>query len=374
MAFSFRKLSKRFFVSSNVLAALVFLLACLQPWLNPETFWLISFFSLLLPYLAIVLLLFMVFWLMAKWRYMAISAVALLLGSRQLSTLVALREEKFELRKAAVPGSLRLLTWNVRAMKGLGSQDKASLRKNVDGIYQLIDRFQPDVLCLQEFGQFDKPDEGFDHLARLADLGYRHYVFSKDYSRVAWRYSSGVAIFSRWPLFHKQRVQFTSSPESILLADLQLGADTVRIFTSHLQSFKFSNDEFAGLEAANNSEELAKASSGIFGKMKRAFRNRGAQSNQIAPLLDSCGHPFVIAGDLNDVPGSYAYWKVRGADRQDVFLKTGSGIGRTFMSLAPTLRIDYVFASSQWQVLQSRTISTRLSDHLPVVTDLQLKP
>jgi endonuclease/exonuclease/phosphatase family metal-dependent hydrolase len=373
MAFSFRKLSKRFFVISNVLAALVFLLACLQPWLNPETFWLISFFSLLLPYLALILLLFMLFWLMAKWQYILISALALLVGSRQLSTLVALREEKFQLGRQPQT-SLRLMTWNVRAMKGLGSQDKASLRNNVNGIYQLIDRYQPDVLCLQEFGLFDKPDDGFDHLARMTELGYRYYVLSKDYSRVAWRYSSGLAIFSRWPLLYKQRIQFTSSPESILLADLQVGGDTVRIFTSHLQSFKFSNDELAGLEAANNGEAFAKASSGIFGKMKRAFRNRGAQSNQLAPLLDSCRYPFVMAGDLNDVPGSYAYWKVRGADRQDVFLKTGSGIGRTYMNLAPTLRIDYIFASPAWRVLQSRTISTRLSDHLPVVADLQLKP
>jgi endonuclease/exonuclease/phosphatase family metal-dependent hydrolase len=41
------------------------------------------------------------------------------------------------------------------------------------------------------------------------------------------------------------------------------------------------------------------------------------------------------------------------------------------MALAPTLRIDYIFADNRWQIVQCKTIATSASDHLPVVADLQ---
>jgi endonuclease/exonuclease/phosphatase (EEP) superfamily protein YafD len=166
-------------------------------------------------------------------------------------------------------------------------------------------------------------------------------------------------------------VQFSSSPESLLFADIVWQKDTIRVFTSHLQSFKFQNDDFADFETTDREgNRLVAASSNLLSKMKRAFRNRGVQADQIRPILDSSHHPAFFCGDLNDVPGSYTYWQLRGNTWQDAFLKKGFGIGRTYMSLAPTLRIDYIFADSSWTVQQFATVPGRLSDHLPIVADL----
>jgi len=374
MAFSFRKMSKRFFISSNLLVSVLFLLACLQPWLNPESFWLISFLSLTIPYLCVLLLLFVVFWFFFKIKYTLISIITLLLGWQQLSVLVATHNPDFSKRKPANTQQLRIFTWNVKAMKGNGAQDPKTLRKTTRNMYALIKAYRADVVCFQEFGQFDKPHEGHDNIQWMKELGFPYYVMSKDYSRVAWKYTSGVAIFSRYPIVFKKRVPFTSSPESLLFADIAWKKDTIRIFTSHLQSFKLLGNDFAHLEqaAGNNSEELVEASSNIFQKMKRAFRNRGAQADQIRPVLDSSHYPAIFCGDVNDVPGSYAYWQLRGSNWQDAFLKKGFGIGRTYMGLVPTLRIDYIFANPKWEVTQCATVPSNYSDHLPVVADLQL--
>jgi len=370
MAFSFRKLSKRFFIISNVLTALVFLVACLQPWLHPETFWLISFLSLTLPYLLILLLCFIIFWFFFKIKFTFISIIALLIGWKQVRVLAGANSEPF-VKNERHSSTLRVLSWNIRAMKGIGKLSKKETRNNTEKMYALIKSYKADVVCFQEFGQFDFPNEGFDNIHWMKELGFPHYVLSKDYSRVAWKYTSGVAIFSRHPIVFKKRVQFSSSPESLLIADIIWKKDTIRVFTAHLQSFKFQNDDFAEFETTDrDGNKLVAASTNLFSKMKRAFRNRGAQVDQIRPFMDSSHHAAFFCGDLNDVPGSYTYWQLRGDTWQDAFLKKGFGIGRTYMSLAPTLRIDYVLADSSWSVQQFATIPGKLSDHLPIVADL----
>ena len=97
----------------------------------------------------------------------------------------------------------------------------------------------------------------------------------------------------------------------------------------------------------------------------------GQQADQVRPWLDSCPHPLLFGGDLNDVPGSYAYWQLRG-NRNDAFIEKGFGIGRTFMDLAPTLRIDHLFTSQRFEVAQCEVVYSSLSDHLPVITDVLL--
>ena len=88
--------------------------------------------------------------------------------------------------------------------------------------------------------------------------------------------------------------------------------------------------------------------------------------------MSNSPYPTIICADLNDVPNSYSYATVRG-DRQDAFLEKGSGIGRTFLGLSPTLRIDFVFADDRFEVCQFTRRKQKLSDHLMLVADLALK-
>jgi endonuclease/exonuclease/phosphatase family metal-dependent hydrolase len=71
------------------------------------------------------------------------------------------------------------------------------------------------------------------------------------------------------------------------------------------------------------------------------------------------------------VPNSYAYSHIKG-NRQDVFLKKGFGIGRSFISLAPTLRIDYILPDNHFDILQFDMVDEDLSDHIMLVTDVHL--
>ena len=55
---------------------------------------------------------------------------------------------------------------------------------------------------------------------------------------------------------------------------------------------------------------------------------------------------------------------------KDAFLEEGFGIGRTFSSLSPTLRIDYIFADSHFRVGQFKRIARNYSDHYMLVADI----
>jgi endonuclease/exonuclease/phosphatase family metal-dependent hydrolase len=119
-------------------------------------------------------------------------------------------------------------------------------------------------------------------------------------------------------------------------------------------------------------EESLEASKNIFNKMKAAFTNRGLQADIVRSQSDSVLYPSIICGDFNDVPTSYTYFHIR-YSRQDAFLEKGLGVGRTYNSLAPMLRIDYILPDTSFTVQQFDMVDENLSDHAMLVTDLKLK-
>lgn len=370
--FSFRNLSRRFLAMVNLVLALIFILASFQHWLSPENFWFIGYLSIAFPYLLVLVALFSGFWFFSKKHkgYVFISLIALALGYQQISVLFSLRQHDFVKEKGK--GDIRVMTWNIMSFNGFKSGVKER-EQNADLIFSEIASYAADVVCLQEYGQFENPKLGRSYLKQMAKIGYKYYVLSRDYNRVTYSYSSGVAIFSKHPIVGKERVPYRSSAESMLIADVKINNDTIRFFTSHLQSYRFSAQELQQIEKIKDTEKPGLFhSKSLISKMQRAFRNRGAQVDQAVPLIEKSKYPQVVCLDMNDVPTSYAYWKMRG-DQKDTFLEKGFGIGRTYMSVLPTLRIDYIFTHPAFSVSQVSLPNRRYSDHLPFVADLRLK-
>jgi endonuclease/exonuclease/phosphatase family metal-dependent hydrolase len=161
--------------------------------------------------------------------------------------------------------------------------------------------------------------------------------------------------------------------ESLIAADILADEDTIRVFTTHLQSVLFGSKEFRDLEIIRNVDDsIVDASRSIVRKLRDAFRHRADQAEEVRARLDTCPHPAIICGDFNDVPNSYTYSTIRG-DWQDAWLQKGFGIGRTYKNISPTLRIDYILADRSFQTLQCRKIPTPWSDHNPVEADLKTR-
>ena len=88
--------------------------------------------------------------------------------------------------------------------------------------------------------------------------------------------------------------------------------------------------------------------------------------------MDKSPYPVIVCGDFNDIPNSYAYNTI-GKGMKNAFAEKGSGIGRTFSGISPTLRIDNIFVADKFSVDQFLRIPKILSDHFPVFADVQLR-
>jgi endonuclease/exonuclease/phosphatase family metal-dependent hydrolase len=238
----------------------------------------------------------------------------------------------------------------------------------------LLKQQNADILCLQEFHTAAK-DDYYDNISYIQrHLNYPYYYFSFDEDGSKLYYSS--IIFSKFPMFDTGIVVYPkpSLPEALLHADVKLNDDTIRIFTSHLQSVQFHKRDYQRINNIRNYEDsLVSNSKTIFDKVRKSITNRSLQVGIIKEQLKQSPHPVIFCGDFNDVPNSYTYFAIRG-NMLDAFLEKGAGIGRTFSALSPTLRIDYILASKQFSILQFNRVEKIYSDHYMLVTDLKLKP
>lgn len=360
-----RRFTKGVVVTLNVVVCVLFLIACLSPYINPTNWWLNGFTGLIVPYLIILLLFLVVFWLIVKPKLALLSLVTLLLGWQQISVVFAWHPgDSFHSEKPN--GALRIVDWNIQSFNGLSKNKE--VKKLIPGeLSASVLNRDPDIICLQEFNTAASANN-----ILLFGKEFRYHYFSGDYLRAVNGYKSGCIIFSKYPIIDSGKIKFPVA-ESLIYADIVKGEDTIRIYTTHLQSFKFAQADYIDIEKikGQDDEGLA-ASKSILRKMKLAFSRRGVQANMVREQMEQCPYPSVICGDFNDVPNSYAYFQIRGK-RQDAFLEKGFGIGRSYISLAPTLRIDFILPDRNFDVKQFDMVDENLSDHIMLVTDLLLK-
>ena len=370
MASKFRTFTRKLLIAINILLAVIYLLACLAPYLNPTTWWFIAWLGLIFPFLLMLLLLSIFFWLFFKVKYAVMLMVVLLIGWKSISVFYAFHiSHKFNYEKSA--DVLRIVSWNVARFIEIKKNSNAGSLTRLK-MMNLLKQQNADILCLQEFHTASRKDY-YDNIGYIQkQLGYPYYYFSFDEDGSKLYYSS--IIFSRLPMFDTAIVIYPkpSLPEALLHADVIFNSDTVRIFTSHLQSVQFKKRDYQRInEIINYEDSLVSNSRNIFSKLKRSITYRSVQVGIIKQQLKESPHPAIFCGDFNDVPNSYTYFTIRG-NMQDAFLQKGSGIGRTFSSLSPTLRIDYVLASNEFIIEQFNRVEKNYSDHYMLVTDLKL--
>ncbi|NCI45099.1 endonuclease/exonuclease/phosphatase family protein [Sediminibacterium soli] len=361
----FRRALKAITVGVNMLVSLVFLLACLTPYVNPNKWWITGFAGLAVPYLILGLVFFLIFWLIVKPRWALLSLLTLAIGWQQLAVVFAWHPGAgFTKRKPQ--NALRIVDWNVQSFNGL-SNSREARKLAPNELAASILKYEPDVICMQEFNTAASADN-ISLFRRL----YPYHYFSRDYQRDSGRYLSGCIIFSKYPVIDSGRIKYPVA-ESLIYVDLVKGPDTMRVFTTHLQSFKFKPEDYSDLEKIREQEDgnLA-ASRSLARKMRLAFVRRGTQATMVREEMDKSPYPAIICGDFNDVPNSFAYFHIKGG-QQDAFLQKGFAIGRSFISLAPTLRIDYILASRRFEIKQFDMIDENLSDHLMLVSDILVK-
>jgi endonuclease/exonuclease/phosphatase family metal-dependent hydrolase len=362
-----RRTFKSISIAISIFLSVLFLIACLSPYINPANWWFFGLTGLIVPYLILLLFFATIFWLIAKPVYAWIPFISLCFGWQQIEVAVAWHAGS-GFNKKKHPQNIRVIDWNVRSFNGL-SKNADAKRMTRNEVAEIITKMQADIVCMQEFNSSTQRE--FADNISLFTKAFPYYYFSRDYLRNNGNYHSGSIIFSKFPIIDSGKTMFPVA-ESLIFADILKGDDTIRVFNTHLQSFKFKKEDYADIEKIKDQdEETVSASKNILKKMKLAFNRRGVQADIVRSQRDLSKLPSIITGDFNDVPNSYTYFNIKG-NWQDCFLKKDFGIGRTYLSLAPTLRIDYILADNRFVVKQFDMVDEDLSDHMMLVTDVRL--
>jgi len=320
--------------------------------------------------LALLNILFLFSWLLRARKHVFLSLGALLLGwNHHVAVLqipirqvlgISLSEEDL------IKPKIKILTYNVRSFNFFEWNKSKVAREQ---IIDFISKENPDIICFQEYfieNAGKKKKKAFDPESKLKQLSY-HFASLSPVSNGKF----GVAIFSRFPILKKGVFKFKDSDNLTIFVDLKIDKDTIRVYSNHLQSYRFDKNDYALVDSFNNgsSSHHVNGVMRIGNRLKRAFIQRSIQTDTVALHASKSPYPTIICGDFNDTPNSYTYQCMKGLQK-DAFIEAGWGISNTYAGSFPSFRIDYILYSPVFKAISYKSPRVNYSDHYPVISVL----
>ncbi len=338
----------------NILIILTTFVAYLSPFVNPEKFWLISLVGIAYPGLLLLNILMVAGWLMLKKKYFLFSLACIIMGWDHLNGFIGLHFGPPP--EAAQP--IRVMTYNTHKFPFMDAgYRKTDPLKAKEQFQFMQSKGMPDILCLQEIDDY--------HIEPLND-----FFAYKDYHKT--RYY-GSAIFSKFPIIEKGKIEFDIKVNSCIWADIDVNGQIVRVYSLHLQSSNVSREtEKMMAEGQLKDKETLSDIRTIFGKFRNTSKIRAGQAKSIARHIAASPHPVIVCGDFNETPQSFAYRQIA-QNLHDTFKKRGRGLGTTYAGNIPALRIDYILCDQSFKVINNHILKGNgYSDHYPVIGTISL--
>ena len=239
------------------------------------------------------------------------------------------------------------MTYNVHS--GIGTDGKILPLR----IAEIIDRCKPDIVALQELDSGLDRTEMVDQAHLIAKTLNMSYHFHSSVQLEEGEY--GNAILSRFPV---RLIKAGAIPAMPFRARLERrGAVWVEV-------------DFFG--------QKIQVVSTHFGLDRR---ERMLQADEITGPLwlggKHCRPPALLFGDFNTLPGLPTYRCITSCLSDAQREVSGHSPKATWPSFFPCLRLDHLFISPGFKVLEINVPRTKLtrvaSDHLPLVITLELK-
>jgi endonuclease/exonuclease/phosphatase family metal-dependent hydrolase len=360
----------KLFLFINACLALALLISYLAPLTDPGKFWIIAFFGLAYPPLLLFNILIIIFWLFKKSWFALISILCIAAGYRVMQNSFGFNAERTYKQKED-RDAIRIFTYNVHSFKKYGSNNDVSTKHE---ILDIIRERQPDILGFQEYytrhkGEYDMTDSIKSIMGSKTNLYFEavNYNNSRD--------AMGLAIFSRYPIINQGMIMLDKdrSGNQCIYIDVKYKEQTFRYYCVHLKSIGFEKEDYQSLDNVSKGGKTDLHSFRRIGsKLKHAFIARSKQVHLVKENMDHCPYPYIVAGDFNDTPSSYALHEMS-KGLKNAFREKGNGLGRTYNGDFPNYQIDYILATPNFKVQDYRVIEKRLSDHYPVYSDLLIK-
>lgn len=337
----------------NLGVILATFLAYLATVFSSKVTWIISVFGLFFPVLFIVNVLFIVYWVFKRPKYVWPSILCLAMGWGAVKGFVGFNSQKPEVSSDA----LQIMTLNISHASFAYDRDKKLKKAKKHDFVEYFKKYEElDVFLLQEVG-----DYAHDILREVFSNHHVYYI------------KKGAVIISKYPILKKGEIDFKTVTNSCVWADIKLPHDTLRVYSFHLYSNRVSVD--AEELAQNPTSDRKKAwydVKSIIKKVRDSHYVRIRQAQMIKDHAQNSNHKIILGGDLNDPPQSYTY-KLMALMGQDAFKVRGSGLGTTYAGVIPLLRIDYLFVDPLFDINLFDVVDTGFSDHFAVRATIDYK-
>lgn len=354
----------------NIILAACFLISGFAPKISPIKSEIPFLFGILFPYLLIINVLYVFIWIVTSKLYWILSGAVIALNYSGILTLFALNMGM----KSDLDGhNIAIQVYNVRAFNQYRWIDKDEVG---DRILNITREHHADILLFQEF--LDEIDERSRYISALQQAGYQHYHHENPGAMFAKKDQIfGMITFSKFPIVNSGNLYHPRHPKKAkaIFSDIDIAGDTVRFYNIHLNSVSMEVNDYLFIKelGCGFSEATVNYAVYLVQKILRSARERASEVEMIRNHMDSCPYDYILVGDFNEPPYTYAYSNILGED-QDAFIEAGTGLGHTYLGGAnmPSMRLDYVLGSSNIEWTSFKTERIILSDHYPIYASFNL--
>jgi len=277
-----------------------------------------------------------------------------LISVRSTASMRAVRIVEDKTRPAAPvpdnPVRLRIATW------GIGRGDTAwrgTEAERLDEIAGILADERPDVVILNDC-DLDGDGNAAQRIAERA--GFRWWVEQRNVDTaipgLSWR--RGNAVLSRYRIGAASQLD---DPAYSVLESVIAGHN--RSLLCEVEVHR----HILGLIAVDMDERSAEL--------------RQQASELIADVVTNTPLTMIVAGNFcTPAPGQWGFTPGGGSLTMSGLLRPSAGgrgerAAQTYPAEVPTRRTDWVLVPTHWRVLSSRVVDVRLSDHRPVIVDLE---
>lgn len=298
--------------------------------------WAAGFIMLVTPVLMIANVVFCLFWLLTNYRRMWLSALVLLIGVPLMGR--SFRFPSFEKTTLTGSSKISLLSYNV---KYCNSASYAKDNASVLSIVNTLDTLSADIKCFQELYN----NNGAANLRTIYKLTDTHPYYTYMHSAADNNEGQGhigLAVFSKYPIIRKQEVFWKMNNNGMLLTDIVVNEDTVRVINVQMHSMGIRVQKVIDARENKDEEKVKVETKNILSLLKVGFEKRRIQADELSKWIAESPYPTLVCGDFNEIPFGYAYGHTR-KQLRNAFENSGSGFGFTYNKLPNVIRIDNQF-------------------------------
>jgi len=243
-----------------------------------------------------------------------------------------------EIPEVSNPDGIRVMVYNIRHARGMD---------NIVGLHRILEIIKDSKASIVALNEVDRHygarSDYEDQVKSLADALDMHYVYQPTTTEPPNTASGnrprehGHALLSKYPIVESEKRDFSigdSYGRGILRAKLDVDGQHLQVYVTH----------WGLTEAAR------------FNHVK-----------ETAMFMNDYPGKSVLMGDLNATPDEHSIIALKSrlidATEDDAY---------TFNAETPIKKIDYIFVSRNMDVSRGEVINTTVSDHRPIVADINL--